>query len=142
MLIPSYINSISVCACVIHLDMYFSFQFDEEFLSRQEAQAQLVKCEEKITELQAELQAFRTQVYLTVFLLIVWFVLHPQLSAHPQYMTFISLFLNVHFCKLMLLLNKTPKSTTELQFNFLFLLFIMRCSRYFGVHDGVRGFIH
>lgn len=42
----------------------------------------------------------------------------------------------------MLLLNKTPKSTTELQFNFLFLLFIMRCSRYLGVHDGVRGFIH
>ncbi|XP_044208402.1 protein diaphanous homolog 3-like isoform X2 [Thunnus albacares] len=36
-------------------------KFDEEFLSRQEAQAQLVKCEEKITELQAELQAFRTQ---------------------------------------------------------------------------------
>ncbi|KAM7424347.1 hypothetical protein PAMA_000608 [Pampus argenteus] len=36
-------------------------KFDEEFLSRQEAQAQLVKCEEKITELQAELQALRTQ---------------------------------------------------------------------------------
>ncbi|KAI3377529.1 hypothetical protein L3Q82_008695 [Scortum barcoo] len=35
--------------------------FDEEFLSRQEAQAQLVKCEEKIGELQAELQAFRSQ---------------------------------------------------------------------------------
>ncbi|KAM7405962.1 hypothetical protein PAMP_000371 [Pampus punctatissimus] len=35
--------------------------FDEEFLSRQEAQAQLVKCEEKVTELQAELQAFRNQ---------------------------------------------------------------------------------
>uniref|UniRef100_A0AAQ5XY91 Diaphanous-related formin 3 n=1 Tax=Amphiprion ocellaris TaxID=80972 RepID=A0AAQ5XY91_AMPOC len=38
-------------------------KFDEEFLSRQEAQAQLVKCEEKIAELQAELQAFRSQVY-------------------------------------------------------------------------------
>ncbi|XP_054869567.1 protein diaphanous homolog 3-like isoform X2 [Amphiprion ocellaris] len=36
-------------------------KFDEEFLSRQEAQAQLVKCEEKIAELQAELQAFRSQ---------------------------------------------------------------------------------
>ncbi|KAG8001310.1 Protein diaphanous-like protein 3 [Nibea albiflora] len=35
--------------------------FDEEFLSRQEAQTQLVKCEEKIAELQAELQAFRSQ---------------------------------------------------------------------------------
>uniref|UniRef100_A0A8C4EUY4 Diaphanous-related formin 3 n=1 Tax=Dicentrarchus labrax TaxID=13489 RepID=A0A8C4EUY4_DICLA len=33
-------------------------KFDEEFLSRQEAQTQLVKCEEKIAELQAELQAF------------------------------------------------------------------------------------
>uniref|UniRef100_A0A8D0AFC5 Diaphanous-related formin 3 n=1 Tax=Sander lucioperca TaxID=283035 RepID=A0A8D0AFC5_SANLU len=31
-------------------------KFDEEFLSRQEAQAQLVKCDEKIAELQAELQ--------------------------------------------------------------------------------------
>lgn len=37
-------------------------QFDEEFLSRQDAEAQLVKCEEKIAELQAELQAFRSQV--------------------------------------------------------------------------------
>ncbi|XP_051234217.1 protein diaphanous homolog 3-like isoform X2 [Dicentrarchus labrax] len=36
-------------------------KFDEEFLSRQEAQTQLVKCEEKIAELQAELQAFRSQ---------------------------------------------------------------------------------
>ncbi|XP_076011613.1 protein diaphanous homolog 3-like [Genypterus blacodes] len=36
-------------------------KFDEEFLSRQEAQSQLVKSEEKITDLQAELQAFRTQ---------------------------------------------------------------------------------
>ncbi|XP_042341662.1 LOW QUALITY PROTEIN: protein diaphanous homolog 3-like [Plectropomus leopardus] len=36
-------------------------KFDEEFLSRQEAQAQLVKCEENIAELQAELQAFRSQ---------------------------------------------------------------------------------
>uniref|UniRef100_A0A8C2X004 Diaphanous-related formin 3 n=1 Tax=Cyclopterus lumpus TaxID=8103 RepID=A0A8C2X004_CYCLU len=34
----------------------------EEFLSRQQAQAQLVKCDEKISELQAELQAFRSQV--------------------------------------------------------------------------------
>ncbi|XP_029282034.1 protein diaphanous homolog 3-like isoform X2 [Cottoperca gobio] len=36
-------------------------KFDEEFLSRQEAQAQLVQCDEKIAELQAELQAFRSQ---------------------------------------------------------------------------------
>ncbi|XP_028433012.1 protein diaphanous homolog 3 isoform X4 [Perca flavescens] len=36
-------------------------KFEEEFLSRQEAQAQLVKCDEKIAELQAELQAFRSQ---------------------------------------------------------------------------------
>uniref|UniRef100_A0A8D0AA76 Diaphanous-related formin 3 n=1 Tax=Sander lucioperca TaxID=283035 RepID=A0A8D0AA76_SANLU len=43
-------------------------KFDEEFLSRQEAQAQLVKCDEKIAELQAELQAFRSQVnYLYLF---------------------------------------------------------------------------
>ncbi|XP_041639883.1 protein diaphanous homolog 3-like isoform X2 [Cheilinus undulatus] len=36
-------------------------KFDEEFLSRQEAQAQLLKYEEKIAELQTELQAFRSQ---------------------------------------------------------------------------------
>uniref|UniRef100_A0AAQ4RDG8 Diaphanous-related formin 3 n=1 Tax=Gasterosteus aculeatus aculeatus TaxID=481459 RepID=A0AAQ4RDG8_GASAC len=34
---------------------------EEEFLSRQQAQAQLVKCDEQIAELQAELQAFRSQ---------------------------------------------------------------------------------
>ncbi|KAM3877205.1 protein diaphanous homolog 3-like [Diretmus argenteus] len=37
-------------------------KYDEEFLSRQEAQAQLVQCEEKVAELQAELQAFRSQL--------------------------------------------------------------------------------
>lgn len=35
---------------------------DEEFLNRQEAQSQLAKCEEKIVELQTELQAFKSQV--------------------------------------------------------------------------------
>lgn len=38
------------------------FKFDEEFLNRQVAQSELAKCEEKIAELQAELEAFRTQV--------------------------------------------------------------------------------
>uniref|UniRef100_A0A672KAI5 Protein diaphanous homolog 3-like n=1 Tax=Sinocyclocheilus grahami TaxID=75366 RepID=A0A672KAI5_SINGR len=37
-------------------------KFDEEFLGRQEAQAQLLKREEKINELEAELQAYRNQV--------------------------------------------------------------------------------
>uniref|UniRef100_A0A671T2R8 Protein diaphanous homolog 3-like n=1 Tax=Sinocyclocheilus anshuiensis TaxID=1608454 RepID=A0A671T2R8_9TELE len=41
--------------------MIFVFQFDEEFLGRQEAQAQLLKREEKINELEAELQAYRNQ---------------------------------------------------------------------------------
>uniref|UniRef100_A0A8C5GWM9 Protein diaphanous homolog 3-like n=1 Tax=Gouania willdenowi TaxID=441366 RepID=A0A8C5GWM9_GOUWI len=36
-------------------------KLDEEFLIRQEAEAQLVKCEEKIAELQADLQAVKTQ---------------------------------------------------------------------------------
>lgn len=36
-------------------------KFDEEFLGRQEAQAQLLKREEKISELEAELQAYRNQ---------------------------------------------------------------------------------
>ncbi|MGH0154362.1 UNVERIFIED_CONTAM: hypothetical protein FKN15_072931 [Acipenser sinensis] len=35
--------------------------FDEEFMARQEAQAELLKREEKINELEAELQAFRSQ---------------------------------------------------------------------------------
>ncbi|XP_064165909.1 protein diaphanous homolog 3-like [Anguilla rostrata] len=36
-------------------------KFEEEFLVRQEAQAQLLKKDEKISELEAELQAFRSQ---------------------------------------------------------------------------------
>ncbi|XP_077442860.1 protein diaphanous homolog 3-like isoform X2 [Stigmatopora argus] len=38
-----------------------SEKFDEEFLKRQEAQAQLVKSEEKLAELQVELQRFKSQ---------------------------------------------------------------------------------
>ncbi|XP_036396699.1 protein diaphanous homolog 3-like [Megalops cyprinoides] len=36
-------------------------KFDEEFMGRQEAEAQLLKKDEKINELEAELQAFRSQ---------------------------------------------------------------------------------
>ncbi|XP_068586386.1 protein diaphanous homolog 3-like [Cebidichthys violaceus] len=36
-------------------------KFEEEFLSRQQAEALQVKCDERIAELQAELQAFRSQ---------------------------------------------------------------------------------
>ncbi|XP_058886258.1 protein diaphanous homolog 3-like isoform X2 [Acipenser ruthenus] len=36
-------------------------KFDEEFMARQETQAELLKREEKINELEAELQAFRSQ---------------------------------------------------------------------------------
>ncbi|KAL1021704.1 hypothetical protein UPYG_G00016860 [Umbra pygmaea] len=38
-----------------------ALKFDEEYLCRQEAQAQLLKSQETINELQAELQAFRSQ---------------------------------------------------------------------------------
>uniref|UniRef100_A0A669C2D6 Diaphanous-related formin 3 n=1 Tax=Oreochromis niloticus TaxID=8128 RepID=A0A669C2D6_ORENI len=61
---------LEVCVDKSRIDEYeqraseLAQKFDEEFLSRQEAQAQLVKCEEKIAELQAELQAFRSQVFL------------------------------------------------------------------------------
>uniref|UniRef100_A0AAX7UFQ6 Diaphanous-related formin 3 n=1 Tax=Astatotilapia calliptera TaxID=8154 RepID=A0AAX7UFQ6_ASTCA len=61
---------LEVCVDKSRIDEYeqqaseLAQKFDEEFLSRQEAQAQLVKCEEKIAELQAELQAFRSQVLL------------------------------------------------------------------------------
>uniref|UniRef100_A0A673BHB2 Diaphanous-related formin 3 n=1 Tax=Sphaeramia orbicularis TaxID=375764 RepID=A0A673BHB2_9TELE len=62
---------LEVCVDKARIDEYeqraseLAQKFDEEFLSKQEAQAQLVKCEEKISELQAELQAFRSQVNLT-----------------------------------------------------------------------------
>uniref|UniRef100_A0A673BBX6 Diaphanous-related formin 3 n=1 Tax=Sphaeramia orbicularis TaxID=375764 RepID=A0A673BBX6_9TELE len=58
---------LEVCVDKARIDEYeqraseLAQKFDEEFLSKQEAQAQLVKCEEKISELQAELQAFRSQ---------------------------------------------------------------------------------
>lgn len=39
-----------------------ALQLDEEFMARQEAQAHLLKKEEKINELEAELQAYRNQV--------------------------------------------------------------------------------
>ncbi|XP_027137336.1 protein diaphanous homolog 3 isoform X3 [Larimichthys crocea] len=58
---------IEVCVDKARIDEYeqraseLAQKFDEEFLSRQEAQTQLVKYEEKVAELQAELQAFRSQ---------------------------------------------------------------------------------
>uniref|UniRef100_A0A3Q3BTM6 Diaphanous-related formin 3 n=1 Tax=Haplochromis burtoni TaxID=8153 RepID=A0A3Q3BTM6_HAPBU len=66
---------LEVCVDKSRIDEYeqqaseLAQKFDEEFLSRQEAQAQLVKCEEKIAELQAELQAFRSQVLLYILFL-------------------------------------------------------------------------
>lgn len=47
---------------MINFDICVDLQLDEEFLNRQEAQTQLVQCEEKMAELQAELQAFKSQV--------------------------------------------------------------------------------
>lgn len=41
---------------------FFSLQFEKEFTDHQETQAQLQKKEAKINELQAELQAFKSQV--------------------------------------------------------------------------------
>lgn len=49
----------------------FALQFDEEFLGRQEAQAQLLKREEKINELEVELQAYRNQVSMLFFLFVL-----------------------------------------------------------------------
>uniref|UniRef100_H2V4B8 Diaphanous-related formin 3 n=1 Tax=Takifugu rubripes TaxID=31033 RepID=H2V4B8_TAKRU len=54
-----------VCVDKARIDEYeqrTSELYDEEFLNRQEAQTQLAKCEEKRVELQAELQAFKSQV--------------------------------------------------------------------------------
>ncbi|XP_044051300.1 protein diaphanous homolog 3-like [Siniperca chuatsi] len=62
-----FTHLLEVCVDKARIDEYeqstseLAQKFDEEFLSRQEAQAQLVKCEEKIAELQAEVQAFRSQ---------------------------------------------------------------------------------
>ncbi|XP_056235641.1 protein diaphanous homolog 3-like isoform X1 [Seriola aureovittata] len=58
---------LEVCVDKARIDEYeqraseLAQKFDEEFVSRQDAQVQQVKCEEKIAELQAELQAFRSQ---------------------------------------------------------------------------------
>lgn len=45
-----------------HLSLSLFFQFEKEFTDHQETQAQLQKKEEKINELQTELQAFKSQV--------------------------------------------------------------------------------
>lgn len=61
--------------CCQNVYRCFPSQFDEEFLNRQEAQSQSVKYEEKIVELQAELQAFRSQVTaFTLFICLVMFI--------------------------------------------------------------------
>lgn len=58
---------LEVCIDKARIDEYeqraseWAQKFDEEFLSRQEAQAQVTRCEEEISALQAELQAFKTQ---------------------------------------------------------------------------------
>uniref|UniRef100_A0A671Q3G6 Protein diaphanous homolog 3-like n=1 Tax=Sinocyclocheilus anshuiensis TaxID=1608454 RepID=A0A671Q3G6_9TELE len=46
-------------------------KLDEEFLGRQEAQAQLLKKEEKINELEAEIQSYRNQVPMLLFFFIL-----------------------------------------------------------------------
>uniref|UniRef100_A0A674P7J9 Diaphanous-related formin 3 n=1 Tax=Takifugu rubripes TaxID=31033 RepID=A0A674P7J9_TAKRU len=59
---------LEVCVDKARIDEYeqrtseLAQKYDEEFLNRQEAQTQLAKCEEKRVELQAELQAFKSQV--------------------------------------------------------------------------------
>eukprot|EP00066_Takifugu_rubripes_P005695 XP_003969938.1 PREDICTED: protein diaphanous homolog 3 isoform X1 [Takifugu rubripes] len=58
---------LEVCVDKARIDEYeqrtseLAQKYDEEFLNRQEAQTQLAKCEEKMVELQAELQAFKSQ---------------------------------------------------------------------------------
>ncbi|XP_067352242.1 protein diaphanous homolog 3-like isoform X2 [Channa argus] len=58
---------LEVCVDKARIDEYeqraseLAQKYDEEFLSRQEAQAQLAECDKKIAELQTELQAFRSQ---------------------------------------------------------------------------------
>lgn len=58
---------LEVCLDKAQIDEYeqraseWAQKLDEEFLRRQEAQAQVTKCEEKISELYVELQAFKTQ---------------------------------------------------------------------------------
>lgn len=42
--------------------LWWSLQFDEEFTARQEAQAELQKRDEKIKELESEIQQLQAQV--------------------------------------------------------------------------------
>ncbi len=74
--------------------MVFVFQFDEEFLGRQEAQAQLLKREEKINELEAELQAYRNQVPMLFSL----FVLATSVTVFDRIAARIPFFFCSHCC--------------------------------------------
>jgi len=64
------------CVLVFVICWYgFALQLDEEFLGRQEAQAQMLKREEKINELEAELQAYRNQVSMHISFSLFWLFL-------------------------------------------------------------------
>lgn len=89
------------------------FQFDEEFLSRQEAQAQLIKCEEKVAELQAELQTFRTQVYTRLFVYRSTSRLHLFLLC-----THCACFLSCIILSHLFINFGHPKSSTDMRFSF------------------------
>lgn len=54
-----HLTLVLVCFCFF---FFFPFQFEKEFTDHQETQAQLQKKEAQINELQAELQAFKSQV--------------------------------------------------------------------------------
>uniref|UniRef100_A0A667Z157 Diaphanous-related formin 3 n=1 Tax=Myripristis murdjan TaxID=586833 RepID=A0A667Z157_9TELE len=89
-------------------------KLDEEFLSRQEAQGHLVKCEEKIAELQAELLAFRSQVYLRQSL--YFYSFHSLVSCGLTLHVCLCYSFSVFFCKLGLSLEEKKKSIFFLYF--------------------------
>lgn len=74
--------------CRLSVSCFFSFflslQFEKEFTDHQETQAQLQKKEAKINELQAELQAFKSQVkyHLPGLNLAIESLLWKQRSCH------------------------------------------------------------
>lgn len=81
---------------------FWSLQFDEEFTARQEAQAELQKRDEKIKELETEIQQLRGQVRKQCRLdvtmnLVIENYLVSQKEKCDQKQTFSLLFTDSHF---------------------------------------------
>uniref|UniRef100_A0A671PU91 Protein diaphanous homolog 3-like n=1 Tax=Sinocyclocheilus anshuiensis TaxID=1608454 RepID=A0A671PU91_9TELE len=88
-------------------------KLDEEFLGRQEAQAQLLKKEEKINELEAEIQSYRNQVPMLLFFFILTtsVTVFDGIAAGIPFFLFSLFYFGLPFwilCKMVILSCNTP----------------------------------